>query len=192
MAAPAQPAFVPLDPASEEYKKEMKKANVSDFYQSGTLADITIVNPLTGAQYKAHKVILASGSRYFLEVFLHEDPVKLTQFEAPRPIPVNGDKMDDAVAKILKYFYYNQDFNVIKDEVNENNATFLLSQAFVLRAESLKAALEDLIVKKLLKPTNVSKFYLESLKFQSAKIQKACEEIMVINFADISKDEKGL
>jgi hypothetical protein len=44
----------------------------------------------------------------------------------------------------------------------------------------------------LLKPNNCTKFYLESLKFQSEKIQKACEEIMVINFADISKDEKGL
>ena len=45
---------------------------------------------------------------------------------------------------------------------------------------------------KLLNPKNCSQFYLESLKFQNERIQKACEEIMVINFADVSKDEKGL
>lgn len=73
--------------------------------------------------------------------------------------------MDDAVSKILKYLYHNQDFSVIKDEINEHNATFMLSQAFVLQAESLKNCIEDLIVKKLLKPTNCSQFYLESLKF---------------------------
>ena len=81
---------------------------------------------------RSHKVILASGSKYFLELFLTEDIAKIIQFEAPKPIPVNGEVMDDAVSKILKYFYFNQDFSVIKDEINENNATFMLSQAFVL------------------------------------------------------------
>jgi BTB And C-terminal Kelch len=127
-----------------------------------------------------------------LELFLSEDHSKISKFEAPKPIPVNGEIMDDAVSKILKYFYYNQDFNMIVDEINENNATFFLSSAFVFRADQLKAQVEDLIIAKLLKPANCTKFYLESLKFQSDKIQKACEEIMVINFADISKDEKGL
>ena len=68
----------------------------------------------------------------------------------------------------------------------------MLSQAFTLRSDSLKSSLEDLVVSKLLKPTNCTKFYLESLKFKSDKIQKACEEIMVMNFATISSDAKGL
>jgi hypothetical protein len=38
---------------------------------------------------------------------LSENPAKITKFEAPKPIPVNGEIMDDAVSKILKYFYYN-------------------------------------------------------------------------------------
>ena len=81
---------------------------------------------------------------------------------------------------------------MIKSEINESNATFLLSQAFVLKSEQLKERLEDLIIKSILKPTNCSQFFLDSLKFQSEKIQKACEKIMVMNFAEISSDEKGL
>ena len=50
--------------------------------------------------------------------------------------------MDDAVSKILKYFYHNHDFSVIADEINESNATFMLSQAFVLKAESLQHHIE--------------------------------------------------
>jgi hypothetical protein len=62
-----------------------------------------------------------------LELFLTEDAAKITQFDFPKPIPVNGEVMDDAVSKILKYFYYNHDFSVIADEINDSNATFMLS-----------------------------------------------------------------
>jgi hypothetical protein len=69
---------------------------------------------------------LASASKYFLEVFLTEDVSKITKFDAPKPIPVNGDA-DDALSKILKFIYHSQNFEVIKDEINENNAIFLMS-----------------------------------------------------------------
>lgn len=100
--------------------------------------------------------------------------------------------MDDAVSKILKYFYHNHDFSVIADEINESNATFMLSQAFVLKAESLQHHIEKVIIKKLLNPSNCTKYYLESLKFQNEKLQKACLEMKVVNFAKVSKDEKGV
>jgi len=61
-----------------------------------------------------------------------------------------------------------------------------------MKAKNLKVQLEDLIITKLLKHTNCTQFYLESLKFQSAPIQKACENIMVQYFSDIAHDEKGL
>ena len=100
--------------------------------------------------------------------------------------------MDDAVSKILKYFYHNHDFSVIAEEINESNATFMLSQAFVLKAESLQHHIEKVIIKKLLNPSNCTKYYLESLKFQNEKLQKACLEMKVVNFAKVSKDEKGV
>ena len=50
-------------------------------------------------------MILASASKYFLEVFLTEDVSKITKFDAPKPIPVNGDA-DDALSKILKFIYH--------------------------------------------------------------------------------------
>jgi hypothetical protein len=136
--------------------------------------------------------VLASGSKYFLELFLTEDASKITQFDFPKPIPVNGEVMDDAVSKILKYFYHNQDFSVIADEINESNATFMLSQAFVLRSEALQHQVEDLIITKLLNPSNCTKYYLESLKFQNEKLQKACLDIKVVHFDKVSQDEKGL
>ena len=64
------------DPAVEKeefVKKELKKEGIHDFFQSSVLSDITIVNQQTGAQYKCHKLVLASCSQYFLELFLRED-----------------------------------------------------------------------------------------------------------------------
>lgn len=63
----------------------------------------------------------------------------------------------------------------------------------MLKSDPLLQQLEELIVDKILKPTNVSQFYLESLKFQSERIKQACENIIVVHFNEICKDhEKGL
>lgn len=90
--------------------------------------------------------------------------------------------MDDAVSKILKYFYCNQNYDVIKDEINDHNATFLLSQSYTLKAESLKKNIEHSIIEKVLNPDNCTQFYLESLKFENESLQQACEHILVMNF----------
>jgi hypothetical protein len=112
----------------EQVRKETKEKNtIQDFFQSEILSDITIVNQAPGANYKAHKVVLASCSHYFLEVFLREDVSKLTKFDAPKPVKVNGDIADDTLSKVLKYFYHNQNFASIKDDINESNAAFILS-----------------------------------------------------------------
>lgn len=71
--------------------------------------------------------MLASCSQYFLELFLREDVSKLTKFDAPKPVKVSGDIADDTLSKVLKYFYHNQNFAVIKDDINEANAAFILS-----------------------------------------------------------------
>jgi hypothetical protein len=136
-------------------------------------------------------VILASASKYFLEVFLTEDVSKITKFDAPKPIPVNGDA-DDALSKILKFIYNNQNFEVIKEEINENNAIFLMSQAHTLKSDYLKSCIEGVIIEKILKPDNCTSLYLDSLKFNTETLQKQCEEHLVIHFEEISKQEKGL
>ena len=71
--------------------------------------------------------MLASCSQYFLEVFLREDVTKLTKFDAPKPVKVSGDIADDSLSKVLKYFYHNQNFAVLKDDINETNAAYILS-----------------------------------------------------------------
>jgi hypothetical protein len=119
------------DPAAEKeefLRQEIKsKEGIQDFFQSEILSDIIIHNQATGANYKAHKVVLASCSKYFLEVFLREDVSKLTKFDAPKPVKVNGDMADDNFTKVLKYFYHNQNFAVLKDDINEANAAYILS-----------------------------------------------------------------
>ena len=75
---------------------------------------------------------------------------------------------------------------MIKNEITDKNAVFYFSQAYVLKAENLKKALEEKIVKKLLTPSNCTQYYFESIKFKSEAIQKACETLIVMNFSDIA------
>jgi len=68
----------------------------------------------------------------------------------------------------------------------------MLSQATVLKAESLKANIEDLIINKILSPKNCSQFYLDSLKFEAEDVQKACLRILELNFTEIFQNKTGL
>jgi hypothetical protein len=79
---------------------------------------VLLLNKRTNASYKyvfvietnfcfrIHKVVLASGSKYFVEMFRRHPHLKKVQ--APLPAVQHHDRhTDDQVARILKYFYNN-------------------------------------------------------------------------------------
>ena len=72
-----------LDDYSDEYT--MVERQVYDFFKNESLTDVTLVHPTTGALYKAHRVIVASGSRYMLEVFTKHSVVELPKVRVPEP-----------------------------------------------------------------------------------------------------------
>ena len=60
-----------------------KEAKLSDFLSNDKLADVTLINPITKATYKCHRVVLASGSKYLLDVFAKFGPDVLKEVKAP-------------------------------------------------------------------------------------------------------------
>ena len=56
---------------------------MSDFLSNDKLADVTLINPITKATYKCHRVVLASGSKYLLDVFAKFGPDVLKEVKAP-------------------------------------------------------------------------------------------------------------
>jgi hypothetical protein len=98
---------------------------------------------------------------------------------------------DENVNRILKYIYNNQDFNVIKKEINEQNVSAFYSQAYVMRCENLIKNLESMIVKEILKASNSTEFYLDAISFNSKIIALACEELIQQSFSEIIKSEEG-
>ena len=72
-----------------------------------------------------------------MEVFRTADLEKLTSIEIPLPIKTKSNEggvvIDEHVAKILRYIYNNQDFNVIKSDINESNVSVLYSQAYIMK-----------------------------------------------------------
>ena len=90
---------------------------------------------------KVHKAILASGSQWFLRVFCRTKKELQHKVEVPRPIAEIGAPIDagtdgqhcatpvsdEIVNRIVKYIYHNQDFNVIKAEINGGNVSQIYS-----------------------------------------------------------------
>ena len=105
----------------EQDKPLDQEKNLQDFFNTRTLADIELVNPSTESKKKIHKVILASGSKYFLEILrtaderpaeeVKEEKDKLNEIYCPKPIPTSFDAegacSDENINRILKYLYYN-------------------------------------------------------------------------------------
>ena len=71
---------------------------------------------------RVHRVILASGSRFFLKAFRTYDVKTLPKINLPLPNVQPGEgHSDDQFSRILKYFYNNQDFYSIRNELTDQN-----------------------------------------------------------------------
>jgi hypothetical protein len=161
---------------------------------------------------RIHKAILATGSKYFLEVFdrlgrvadeeeeFKEIHTKLEEgkkpyVEVPKPIITcntqSGHVSDENVNRILNYIYHNQDFKVIKPEITDKNVSSFYSQAYVMKCHTLLKELDDMIIQELLTPTNCTLFYLDAIRFENKNISLACEQLMQQNFDQIVHSEEG-
>ena len=69
-------------------------------------------------QNRVHRVIVASGSRYLLELFSKYAPGDLDKIKVPQPFNQQHElHSDDQVSRILKYLYNKQVsiyFNLLK------------------------------------------------------------------------------
>ena len=67
-------------------------------------------------------MIVASGSRYMLEVFTKHSVKELPKVRVPEPFNQKNElHSDDQVSRILKYLYGNQNIGIIRDEINDEN-----------------------------------------------------------------------
>lgn len=97
--------------ALEKYVEEQAnpERQIYDFFKNDCLADVTLIHPTTGALYRVHRVIIASGSRYMLEVFTKHTAKQLPRVKCPEPFNQKNElHSDDQVSRIIKYIYGNQ------------------------------------------------------------------------------------
>ena len=100
-----------------------------DFFKSDSLTDVTLVNPINKATYRVHRVIVSSGSRYLLEVFMKYSVAELPKLTMPEPFNQKNElHSDDQCSRILKYIYANQ---VSIPSVTINSVIFI--STFLLR-----------------------------------------------------------
>jgi hypothetical protein len=109
--------------------------------------------------------VIASGSKYFQEVFKTYPDMR----EVAVPAPYNQayeNNSDDQVIRIFKYFYANQDFKSIQEEISDKNIYALYSQAYAMRCDKLLQELNRHIISNMLSVNNVAHFLQESIEFE--------------------------
>lgn len=109
-----------------------------------------------------------------MSVFLKgaADPTFLEPFakgglDVPRPVKTaqnpNGLCSDEIINLILKYIYNNQDFQVIKGQLNDANIKQMYSQAYMMKCPNLLNNLQEMIINELLNPDNATSFYVDAI-----------------------------
>ena len=173
-----------------------KEAKLSDFLSNDKLADVTLINPITKATYQCHRVVLASGSKYLLDVFAKFGPDVLKQVKAPQPFNQKSEiHSDDQVSRILKYLYNSQSIDSIKEEVTEQNYYSLYAQAFALKCEKLLQELTQVAIECLLNENNVCHMFHDAIEHQDTVLAKACADLLVQRFEtaqEVGKDRDFL
>lgn len=177
-----------LDGYTTEYTQPERQ--LYDFFRADQLTDVTLIHPTTGATYPVHRVIVASGSRYMLEVFSKHSVVDLPKIRVPEPFNQKNElHSDDQVSRIMKYIYGNQNIGVIRDEINDENMYSLYAQAYALGCERLLEDLRELCITSLLNEHTVVKIYLDAVEHNETQIMEACSVVITERFEEICNRE---
>ena len=166
-----------LTTALELYNDDLTQPErqVYEFLGNESLSDVTLIHPTTGATYKAHRVIVASGSRYMLEAFTKHTVEELPRIRVPQPFNQKHElHSDDQVSRILKYIYSNQQIAMIRDEINEDNFYSLYAQAFSMSCVNLLKDLRELAVTSLMNEVTVMKLYNDAVEHEETHVMDSC------------------
>ena len=163
------------------------------FNGNDSLADITLTKAAMpdDPEFKAHKVVLASSSDLFFNLFTTENQELVLKFKIPPLVETKSSMAGDPYSKAFAYMYCDQTFAKIKDELSPNNVFQLYSVAYTLKIKKLINDLEHLIVTELLDSENCINFYLDAIRFDSKRITDACEKLLIREFHDVCSSKDG-
>jgi hypothetical protein len=125
-----------------------------------------------------HRVVVASSSKYLNRIFKWHPHMKVVAL--PIPFLQNNEKhTDDQYARILKYMYANQTFDVIREEVTKSNIYSLYSHAYFLECDKLCQDLQKHILNELLHLDTVAHFLQEAIEFKMPEVLKETTALLL-------------
>ena len=108
---------------------------------------------------RAHKVILASGSKYFSRLF--SQPESPSSVDLPRYLATYTPNANP-LSHIIKYLYGNQQLS--QTEISEATCIGAYALADSLEMNKLSKDIQNEIIEKHLTPENACKYYYEGLR----------------------------
>ena len=174
---------------------------LQSFLENIKYSDFFIKNTITDKLIKAHKVVIASASKFVDEVFdqVNDFPLALSESQEGKqfeivPIPPvinsindNNDKnkleSDSYLDIIIKYCYANQNFDSIEKSITENNVYALLRYATSFKIVLLTEELSKYISNKgLLNIENCGKTLNEALMLENESLITECLKLIIDHF----------
>ena len=136
-----------------------------------------------------HRVVLCSASNYIDNYFkqIDENNFQKETVLIPELVTKDNSKGDVkfSLDLILKYCYANQKFDVIKNDLDDDNLAYLLAFSHCLQINSLMQNLEREIIKNAVKDHNVIKIAKDSILFELPELHNFAIEKIKKDFSNL-------
>ena len=149
------------------------------FFKDSFLSDALL--KLTDTDLPFHKVILSASSKFIYELLKQypslpktDDGKTIVQLPEPIVSTVSQGNLKESIELVMKYCYANQDFNVIRNDLNIDNVFTVLSIAHCLGIKSLMLSLERFVVESVVSEENATKIVNEAIVYELQKLKEVC------------------
>ena len=144
-----------------------------DFYQSEQFSDVTLICKKAGKSYRAHRLILASSSQYFHNLFIENNEVSEIHLEVADPNNVFPD--------VIKYIYSG---DVV---INSENSIPLLALADKLDLSDLKTQSSRYLAGSI-RHENCISMLKRAFEFDAKEVIDKCTNVIARNFCFLHVD----
>ena len=161
-------------------------AGLQGFYNSTFLSDCKV--KVEDTVYNAHKIVLASYSRYLFSFFQKNSnsEILLPDFVQPK---ISAISAKEVFPEVLRYIYSGQNPDSIVETMNASAAFMFLSLATALEIQPLVETSEKYITMDILTPDTALDILTESFLLKNSHLTKNSVNEIIKHFEHLAKDQ---
>lgn len=167
-------------------------STIKTYFNKEEFHDVLIEDTASKRQYKLHKIILASYSKFFEELFKAHPQIKSVRL--PLPVRSVQSQSKDYYESVLKFIYSEDKSSKVfeEDGLSFTNCNEFYSHLSALRVESGEQLLSEYILSHTEDSDFCFKLLIDGIKLSNKNFQEQALKRIAQKFSDIVSKQLGM